>query len=457
MKHIPITPIGSGGAGTPAQAGKFFRPVYGGNVHDLIRPDRVHRSVYLDPEIFELEMETVFGQSWLYVGHESQIPNPGDFVTLTLARKPVVLTRHRDGTVHVIFNRCGHRGAVVCNEARGNTKLFRCSYHGWSFGTDGALVGVTMRQGYRDCVDLKDPELGMVPLARVASYQGFVFASFAADGVTLDSFLGPLKKQIDDLAALSPTGELLVTGGVHRYVFRGNWKHQIENLNDMYHPFFSHASTVREDGRQFRRRSGDEDGPQVASQGGSNPNKAFDEIPLWSFPHGHSYCGNMPFSEKRSGAEFDAYRAQLIARHGAGKAEDVLRPDWHNTIIYPNLCLQSAAQHIRVINPVAVDHTEVYVFPILLKGAPDKINRDVIRYLNVTHSAASLIQTDDLEAFRRIQVGLETDGFEWSLFARGIAQDEALPDGAATGRQATELPVRNQYKAWLEYVTKEVA
>ena len=436
---------------------RSLRATFAGDVRELVQPDRVHRSVYLDQEIFELEMSTLFEQSWLYVGHESQIPNPGDFVTLTLARKPVVLTRHRDGVVHVLFNRCGHRGAVVTNEAKGNTKVFRCSYHGWSFTTDGALAGVPMRQGYRDCVDLKDPQLGMVQLPRVGSYQGFVFASFAENGVPLEQFLGPLKKQIDDLAALSPEGELLVTGGVHRYVFRGNWKHQIENLNDMYHPFFSHASTIREDGKQFKRRSGDEEGPQVGTDSGSSPAKIFDTIPLWSFPHGHSYSGNMPFSDKRSGVEFDRYRALLLARHGTDKVDSVLNPDWHNIVIYPNLCLQSAAQHIRVINPVAVDRTEVYVFPILLKGAPDQLNRDVIKYLNTTHSAASMIQTDDLEAFRRIQVGLEADGFEWSVFARGIAQDRDLGDGVGNGAEASELPVRNQYKAWLQYLTKENA
>ena len=110
-----------------------------------------------------------------------------------------------------------------------------------------------------------------------------------------------------------------------------------------------------------------------------------------------------------------------------------------------------------MINPISVDRTEVYVFPILLKGVPEKINRDVIKYLNTTHSAASLIQTDDLEAFQRIQIGLEADGFEWSLFARGIAQDEDFGDGVQGGSQASELPVRNQYRAWVNYLSGENA
>lgn len=421
----------------------------------LVQPDRVHRDLYQDPAIFDLEMERLWGKAWLYVGHESQIPNAGDFITLTLATKPVVFVRHRDQSVRVLFNRCGHRGAIVCNIASGNTKVFRCSYHGWAFGTDGALNGVPLRSGYKDCLDLKNSELGMVSVARVESYRGFVFASFSEKGPSLTEYLAPVCRQIDELIALSPVGELSVTGGVHRYEFHGNWKHQLENLNDMYHPFFSHASTVREDGRQFRRRSGEEDGPLIGAKGNSNPSKAFGEIPLHGFEYGHSYCGNMPFSDKRSGAEFDAYKASLVEKWGPEKAQSLLQPDWHNTIVYPNVVFQSAAQHIRIINPVAVDRTEVLVLPILLKGVPEKINRDVIRYLNVSHSAASLIQTDDLEAFERIQTGLDADGFEWLVFARGIATDTVAGVNHVTGLDATELPVRNQYKAWQEYMITE--
>lgn len=421
-------------------------------LRDLVREDRVHRSLYRDPAIFELEMSRLFGRAWLFAGHESQIPEPGDFLTLTLARQPVVLVRHRDRTVRILFNRCGHRGAVVCGEAKGSTSAFRCCYHGWTFATDGALIGVPLRKGYPADFDLQDPELGMVQVPRVASYRGFVFASLSSAGPDLETFLGPTKQQIDDLIDLSPTGELLVTGGVHRYEFQGNWKLQIENLNDMYHPFFSHASTLAPDGRQFKRRSGDQEGPQMTTSGG-RPNAAVDDRILRGFPYGHSFSGNIPFSGDRSGAAFAQYRAGLTARLGETRTREVLDPDWHNLIVYPSLCLQSAAQHIRIINPVAVDRTEISVYPILLGGAPDEINRSVIRHLNLTHSAASLIQTDDLEAFARIQDGLKTDGADWLIFARGIDKDLHENDGSWTGTGTGELPVRNQYQAWLEYLT----
>ena len=110
----------------------------------LVQKDRVHRSIYIDPAIFDLEMQRIFGRSWVYVGHESQVPKAGDYVTARIGSVPVVLSRHKNGKVHVLFNSCGHRGAIVCNEERGNVKLFRCAYHGW---TDGYCVDARSLQG----------------------------------------------------------------------------------------------------------------------------------------------------------------------------------------------------------------------------------------------------------------------------------------------------------------------
>src|SRR5580704_14229683 len=113
----------------------------------LVEPGRVHRRVYADPDVFELEMERIFGRAWLFVGHASQVANPGDYFTTELGRQPVVLTRNRDGAVYVLFNRCTHRGAKVVNERCGHATRMTCLYHGWSYDTDGALVGVPMPEG----------------------------------------------------------------------------------------------------------------------------------------------------------------------------------------------------------------------------------------------------------------------------------------------------------------------
>src|SRR2546423_6712576 len=78
------------------------------SISALVEPGRVHRRVYSDPAIFELEMQRIFGRAWLFVGHASQVPNAGDFVTMDLGREPVIFTRHRDGSLKVLQNRCAH-------------------------------------------------------------------------------------------------------------------------------------------------------------------------------------------------------------------------------------------------------------------------------------------------------------------------------------------------------------
>src|SRR5215472_7105402 len=115
---------------------------------DLVRPDRVHRSLYVDPMLFELEMDRLFGRAWLVLGHESQVKAPGDFFTTRMARQPVLVTRDEGSAVRVLVNRCPHRGAVVCTEEHGHTPHFQCGYHGWTFACDGALKHVPMANAY---------------------------------------------------------------------------------------------------------------------------------------------------------------------------------------------------------------------------------------------------------------------------------------------------------------------
>src|SRR4029077_17327392 len=156
-----------------------------------VEPGRVHRRVYTDPEIFELEMERLFGRAWLFVGHASQVPKPGDYITTELGRQPVIMTRHHDGSVRVLLNRCSHRGAKVANERCGHATRLTCLYHGWTFDTDGTLIGVPVPEGAsagfrrEGCAPAKPPVEG--------ENGGFVSASLAADGASFEDHIGPMK------------------------------------------------------------------------------------------------------------------------------------------------------------------------------------------------------------------------------------------------------------------------
>ena len=213
-----------------------------------VTPHRVHRDVYVDPAVFEAELSRIFARTWVYVGHESEVAQPGSFTTTTIGRQPVILTRTESGEVVVLLNRCTHRAATVCQERRGQTRFFRCPYHGWSFRPDGTLVGFTFADGYDD-PDLCVGDFTLGRAARVDSYRGFVFASLAADGPSLAEHLGNAAPYIDLLADLSPNGQLqLGTAGESRYSYPGNWKIQCENGVDGYHANFVHLATLLPDG-----------------------------------------------------------------------------------------------------------------------------------------------------------------------------------------------------------------
>ena len=419
----------------------------------LVKRDHVHRSVYLDPQIFTLEMERLFARTWVYVGHDSLVPRPGDFLTTRIGSQPVVMSRHTDGKVYVIYNSCGHRGAIVCNEDKGNARLFRCCYHGWTFKTNGDLDAVAMPRGYGPDFDASNPALGMGRLPRVEIYRGFVFASLAADGPTLTEHLGPARMSIDELVDRAPDGEIDLSAGVHKYMFRGNWKLQLENTVDMYHVPFSHESSVRRDGRQFDRGTGQKAGSAISDRG-SAAQKWEQRIAWGSRSNGHSWAGHQPVAEEAStDPVYLEYVAALEARHGKERTQVILAPKRHNTAFYPNMTLQALNSHVRVIVPIAVDRTEVNVFPIRLKGAPEAMNRQSVRHLNLTHSAASLIQTDDLECFRRCQEGLSAQSSDWVWFARGAHSDTEDENGDYVNKGTVEVQQRAQFAAWLRLMS----
>jgi benzoate/toluate 1,2-dioxygenase subunit alpha len=428
-----------------------------GSIGDLVESGRVHRRVYTDPEVFELELQRIFGRAWLYVGHESQVPRPGDYFATELGRQPVIMVRHRDGSIRVVANRCTHRGAKLVNVQRGNVTRFSCLYHGWSFDTDGTLVAVPIPEGCSDQFDKSCFNLAVVP--RVAEYRGFVFASLAESGVSFEEHVGPIRGSIDDLVDRAPEGRLALDLGVHRYHYNGNWKMQVENVLDSYHVPFSHASTVNTKGVQFARREGDAAGAKVFDDNKKSTSSSWKARRSYVAGNGHGWTSNTELNDTdRSSPAFNAYKEALIARVGSQRAAEILTPRLHNTLIYPNVSIMGLNIHVRVIRPIAVDRTEVTVYPIRLVGAPDAMNFGNLRLLNVTHSAASFVQTDDVEAFVRSQRGLQNRGTDWVDISRGLGAEEHDDKNHVSKELAVhEMAVRAQYAAWVNYMTAEAA
>jgi phenylpropionate dioxygenase-like ring-hydroxylating dioxygenase large terminal subunit len=424
----------------------------------LVQADRVHRSVYTDPALFELEMDRLFGRAWLVLGHESQAAAPGDFFTTRLGRESVIVVRHTDGALHVLLNRCAHRGARVCEAERGHARQLVCPYHGWTYRTDGSLVGVPVPDGYAR-PPAGTPELALARVPRVATYRGFVFGSLATDGPSLDEFLGPLRASLDDFVERAPAGEVEVAGGVFKHAYAGNWKLVLENHNDAVHPASVHASSIW----AARQQPGGDDGgyAEIAIrqmlQNGAPP-EVWEKTGLWAARYGHSWMGDYHDDSRLVPAlhhpAFANYRVALEHRLGVDGAARVLGELRWNSILYPNCSFMSQFRQLRIVHPVAVDRTVVYAYSYRLKGAPEEMFRDTVAFANIVNGTASPVLTDDLEVYERTQRGLATQRSEWVYLGRGAAGDVPDRDGTLRGRSGTsEVFIRNQLAAWLEYMT----
>ncbi|TMH76632.1 MAG: Rieske 2Fe-2S domain-containing protein, partial [Betaproteobacteria bacterium] len=191
----------------------------------FVEPDRVRREVYTDAAIFEMEMERIHERVWIYCGHETQVPKAGDYYTTQIGRQPMLMVRGKDGKVNVLYNRCPHRGSMMCGDRSGNAgEFFRCSYHSWTFHHDGKLRAIPMMEsGYAGTRWTRDnPDCNMKRAARVENYRGFVFASLAAEGPGLLEFLGRSKVAFDDICDRSPEGEVEVVPNCFRMIQHSN-------------------------------------------------------------------------------------------------------------------------------------------------------------------------------------------------------------------------------------------
>jgi phenylpropionate dioxygenase-like ring-hydroxylating dioxygenase large terminal subunit len=427
----------------------------------LVRPASVHRSLYTDPAVFALELKRIFGKSWIYVGHESQIKNAGDYFAAQIARKPLLVVRDAAGGIKVLHNQCAHRGAMVVASNKGNTSEFQCCYHGWTYHLDGRLKAVPLQHGYPPDFDAKDPKTSMQQVPRVASYRGFIFVSQAAQGPSLEEWLGFMTTSIDDMVDRAPDGDIEVAGGVFKHTYNGNWKLYLENICDAAHPWFTHRSSIDAANQQRDDVVSDGSGEIAIRQMRQNgaPYSFWEsQVGIWTYPNGHSFLGDYHDDAKLVAAMNDPvfrdYIARLEAKKGRDKAQKILEVRRWNSNVYPNLSFMSQFQQLRVIHPIAVNRTEVHTYCFRLRGAPDQMFKNTISFANIVNGTGSLVLTDDLEIYNRIGLGLGSEGAEWLQIGRGYRSDVPDDHGGRRGKNSTsEVYIRNMFEAWVKYMT----
>ncbi len=403
----------------------------------LIERDRVHGSLYTDPAIFAAELERIWYRTWVFVGHESEIAQPGDYVVKSIGPQPIIMTRDRGGGVHLLLNRCTHRANLVCDSPKGNANAFRCPYHGWTFSNAGKLLGYPFNSGYAGTEAKRNLGLGRV--ARVDSVHGFVFGSFSPEGPTLAEHLGGAAEAFERLVALSPTGRLALTAGWVKHEVKANWKMLLENETDGYHPQFVHAS--------------------IFSVADSGIGKLYDEkSTAVSRDYGNGHTENDLRPEFRRvgrplgwfGTTPDRvpdYVAKLEQARGAERARQVLIDGAPHVMVFPNLFI--AEIQLFVLQPLAVDRTVQHVTAIQLEECPD-MNRRLLQQTIGSVGPAGFLLADDSEMYERNQRGVHTRDPEWLVLRRGVHRERHDENGYLIGDATDEVPQRGIWRHYLE-------
>ena len=429
---------------------------------ELVQEDRVHRLIYTDPNIFTLEMSHVFGGTWVYLAHESQIPNYNDFITGKLGLRPLIITRDANGKIRALYNRCTHRGTTLCRWDKGNTKSFQCPYHGWSFLNTGKLRGVPWPDGYT--ADIRDEKFNLAQLQRVESYRGFIFGTLNPEMPSLSDWLGPIKKPIDDWLDRNPGGKVTVCEA-NRLKYKGNWKLAYDNSADGYHVICSHRSLIETENR-FNDPKDKEKG--MAYYKGT-PDKLAMYVAYTG--NGHHFKDKRPNIEKRAGGLWaieslhpgmEYFAEKLRARLGprAEAALDLAGSEPVNINIFPNLSL--LGNHIQVIEPSSVDETNAVWYGTRIEddGSWDQETIDDVNALRMRTQEGfpNLGEVDDITNFEQIQRGLACLEDEWVYMNRGYGMPERFrtdEQGVIYGPATDEVFMREYIKEWKRLMASE--
>ena len=392
---------------------------------------RVSSRVYTDPEIFDHEMKEIFENGWCYVAHDSEIEQPGDFRTSAIGRIPVIVSRGDDGNVYVNVNACRHRGTVVCNEERGNTRFFICPYHGWSYKRDGTLNNITDRANFPEGwgEDIK----GLVPASKVAIYRGMIFATFNPEIGDIEDHLGPLKRYVDFWFDHALDGKVKIHKP-WRAIYQGNWKFQLENSTDGWHARYVHVSALK----------------TLSEFGEYNLNIGWPGCTR-GFSNGHGILerprGDIPPALQST---FELFQQRLKEKYGDERGEEMFIR--RHITIFPNIQLMEFK--LRILQPVAVDRTIIYEFPVELIGTDEEVNQAIRKRLlqEVSISSGSpvsgMVNADDVEIYARTQTGLTGDRMHWLRFGRGIHREVKEREHEWSGQDMDELPQRSLYREW---------
>lgn len=404
-------------------------------------------SVYVDRELYRLESERVFGRSWMFLVHGSQIPNAGDYLTTYMGEDPVVVARQRDGSIKAFLNACRHRGMKLCRAEAGNARTFTCSYHGWTYDSAGKLLAIPMEAQYYKC-PVDKAQWSAEPVARVHDFHGFIFGNWDPAAPSFDEYVKDVAPYLDVVF-----GGMELIGPAERWQVAANWKLAADQyVSDDSHFPFTHASgfsasiaaNVKLSSRMRMPTPGDQ--RHVRSKYGHGV--GFSTDPEW-------HALRQELSLGANIAEFleGSRQRALMEKHG-----DVMGRDFGLThgCLFPNLGFVSLGM-FRVFLPKGPDRTEMRTYVMVPRDAPQELrSRWRVEAIH-TFGAAGIFEQEDGAHWAEIQ---RVMGSPRCRSARlnvqlGLGQSED-PSGrfpGVTDAAVTEAGTRSFYRRWIELMS----
>ena len=345
------------------------------------------RSIYWDKEVYEAELEHIFARAWLFLTHDSQIPQAGDYITTRMGEDEVIVARQKDGSVRAYINSCPHRGNTVCFSDGGHTKSFTCAYHGWTFGIDGELANVPLEHdAYYDEIDKQ--RFGLQQVAQIDSYKGLIFATFDAAAPPLVDYLEDMGWYMDSFLDVPGGTELL--GPPMKSILNCNWKVPTENfIGDGYHVGWAHAAALKAienplSSMMLGNQSYDvSTGLQVSTRNG----------------HGFGVIWDLAAAIHPIP---DAYKAWLdqrtpIVRERLGEWRARFYNGHWDASIFPNCSFLYGTNTFKVWQPRGPDSIEVFTWTLVEKEMPEQIKQMMVMTNMMTFGTAGMLETDDGE------------------------------------------------------------
>jgi phenylpropionate dioxygenase-like ring-hydroxylating dioxygenase large terminal subunit len=380
----------------------------------------VSREALVSPDVLEREQRAIFEKCWIYVGHGSEVREPGDFRTRLVAGRPVIFCRDRQGVARAFLNTCRHRGTLVCHEREGRTRYFTCPYHGWTYDTNGTLHSVPGDDAYGP--HFHKEQFGLEPPPRFDSYRDFYFLNLDPAAPALADYLGNTREYIDLVIDQSPSGQLEIVAGVQEYDIRANWKLLVENSVDDYHLPSTHSTWLN-----YMRSAGVTTRPPRDS-GLLLPTKGAGK----DLGNGHLTTDNPNFRGRPVAAWISIYgeaakddiaaiRRDLVARLGEARAARVADTN-RNLVVFPNLVVNDGSSvTVRTFFPTGPDHMHVTAWALgPVEETPAQRARRLDAFLTF-YGPGGFATPDDVAALELLQRGLVNwREVRWSDLSRGM-------------------------------------